>query len=207
MRYLAKPSVLLIAIMLVGCATMPPGPSVLVMPGQNKPFEVFQTDDSACRQWAQERTGWNANQTVNENVVGGTIAGGALGAGAGALIGAASGAAGPGAAIGAGAGLLGGALLGATAAPGAGYEVQRRYDNSYVQCMYAKGNQVPGQVQKTSRRMMPPPPPPPVGYHAPPPPAGSYPAPPSPPAGGYAAPTPPPANMPAPPPPPDVRPM
>jgi len=26
---------------------------------------------------------------------------------------------------------------------GAGWEVQRRYDNAYQQCMYAKGNQIP----------------------------------------------------------------
>jgi hypothetical protein len=85
-----------------------------------------------------------------------------------ALIGAASGNVGPDAAIGAGAGLLGGAFLGATQAPGAGYEVQRRYDNAYQQCMYAKGNQIPAQVQASNRRSArwanPPPPPPPPTY-------------------------------------------
>jgi outer membrane lipoprotein SlyB len=149
---------------------MPPGPSVLVMPGNGKSFEAFQADDGVCRQWAQTQTGWNANQTVNENVAGGAIAGGALGAAAGALIGAASGATGPGAAIGAGAGLLGGAFLGATQAPGAGYEVQRRYDNAYQQCMFAKGNQIPSQVRSVNRRVFLPPPPPPIGYCVVPPP-------------------------------------
>jgi hypothetical protein len=164
---------LLAAVSLAGCATMPPGPSILVMPGNGKSFEAFQVEDGVCRQWAQNQAGWNANQTVNENVAGGAIAGGALGAAAGALIGAASGAAGPGAAIGAGAGLLGGAFLGATQAPRAGYEVQRRYDNAYQQCMYAKGNQIPGGVQPTASRraVPPPPPPPPVGYYSAPPPA------------------------------------
>ena len=149
------------AILLTGCATMPPGPSVTVMPGGGKSFEAFQADDGVCRQWAQNQSGWNANQTVNENVAGGAIAGGALGAGAGALIGAASGNVGPGAAIGAGAGLLGGAAIGASQAPLAGGEVQRRYDNSYLQCMYAKGNQIPVVMQSPQQHYTPPPPPPP----------------------------------------------
>jgi hypothetical protein len=163
--------------LLFGCATIPPGPSVLVMPGNGKSFEDFQADDSVCRQWAEKQTGWNANQTVNENLAGGAIAGGALGAASGALIGAASGNVGPGAAIGAGAGLLGGAALGSTQAYGAGGEVQRRYDNAYQQCMYAKGDQIPGHAQVSTRSANPPPPPPPPTYNPP----GSAPIPPPPP--------------------------
>ena len=163
--------------LLCGCATIPPGPSVLVMPGNGKSFEDFQADDSVCRQWAEKQTGWNANQTVNENLAGGAIAGGALGAASGALIGAASGNVGPGAAIGAGAGLLGGAALGSTQAYGAGGEVQRRYDNAYQQCMYAKGDQIPGHAQVSIRSANPPPPPPPPTYNPP----GSAPIPPPPP--------------------------
>jgi hypothetical protein len=98
--------ILSVMMLLYGCATIPPGPSVMVLPGNGRSFDSFQADDSVCRQWAQTRTEWNANRTVNEDVAGGTIAGGALGAAAGALIGAASGNVGPGAAIGAGAGLL-----------------------------------------------------------------------------------------------------
>jgi len=168
MKLKSAAGILLVMMLLAGCATFPPGPSVMVMPGNGKTFEAFQADDSVCRQWAQNRTEWNANQTVNENVAGGAIAGGVLGAAAGALIGAASGNVGPGAAIGAGAGLLGGAFLGSTQAYGAGGEVQRRYDNSYQQCMYLKGNQVPGQAQASNRRSARwanlPPPPPPAGY-------------------------------------------
>ena len=129
------------------------------MPGNAKSWEAFQADDAVCRQWAQNQAEWNANKTVNENLAGGAIAGGALGAASGALIGAASGNLGPGAAIGAGAGLLGGAALGSTQAYGAGGEVQRRYDNAYQQCMYAKGNQIPGHLQ-AYRSSSPPPPPP-----------------------------------------------
>ena len=150
MKLKCAAGILSVVMLLSGCATIPPGPSVMVMPGNGKSFDAFQADDSVCRQWAQNQTEWNANQTVNENLAGGAIAGGALGAASGALIGAASGNVGPGAAIGAGAGLLGGAFLGSTQGYGAGGEVQRRYDNAYQQCMYAKGNQVPGQVQASN---------------------------------------------------------
>jgi hypothetical protein len=202
MKLKSAAGILSVVLMLSGCATFPPGPSVMVMPGNGKTFEAFQTDDSVCRQWAQNRTEWNANQTVNENVAGGAIAGGVLGAASGALIGAASGNVGPGAAIGAGAGLLGGAFLGSTQAYGAGGEVQRRYDNSYQQCMYLKGNQVPGQVQASNRRSArwanPPPPPPPPGYTP-----GPAPVPPPPPAyTSRPANVPPPPAGPPPPPPP-----
>ncbi len=135
-----------------GCATIPPGPSVMVMPGQGKPFEAFQSDDYNCRQWAQAQAGWQANETVNQNLAGGAVAGGLLGAVAGALIGAASGDAGPGAAIGAGAGLLAGTAMAHNQAYGSGWEVQRRYDNAYQQCMYAKGNQIPAMEPMPARR-------------------------------------------------------
>jgi hypothetical protein len=29
---------------------------VMVLPGQGKSFEQFQTDDAVCRQWAREQT-------------------------------------------------------------------------------------------------------------------------------------------------------
>ncbi len=146
----------------LGCATIPPGPSVLVMPGGGKSFEAFQADDYTCRDWAQNQSGWKANETVNQNLAGGAVAGGALGAAAGALIGAASGNVGPGAAIGAGAGLLAGSAMAHNRAYGAGWEVQRRYDNAYQQCMYAKGNQIPAVEQEPAQRSryIPPPPPP-----------------------------------------------
>jgi outer membrane lipoprotein SlyB len=168
-RWIAVGTMLLVA---GGCATIPPGPSVLVMPGGGKSFEVFQADDASCRGWAQAQSGWNANETVNQNLAAGAIGMGALGAAAGALIGAASGATGPGAAIGAGAGLLAGTAMAAPVAQGAGWEVQRRYDNAYQQCMYAKGNQVPTAARTSTRpaRYLPPPPPRDYGYGPPPPP-------------------------------------
>jgi outer membrane lipoprotein SlyB len=144
-----------------GCATLPTGPSVQVLPGPGKTFEQFQADDAACRQWAGQQIGISPQETVNQNTATGAVVGTVLGAGLGAAIGAASGNPAIGAAIGAGSGLLVGTASGANAGNAYGMEAQRRYDNTYVQCMYAKGNQVPGAVRhyRRVRRAVPPPPP------------------------------------------------
>ena len=142
---------------LTGCATLPTGPSVRVLPGQGKTFEEFQADDAVCRQWAGQSIGTSPQEKVNQSTATGAVVGTAIGAGAGALIGAAAGNAGIGAAIGAGSGLLVGTASGANAGNVSGYEAQRRYDNTYSQCMYAKGNQVPGTVRHRVRRAAPPP--------------------------------------------------
>ena len=49
--------ILFALVVLSGCATMPTGPTVTVMPGPGKPFEVFMADDGVCRQWAQQSIG------------------------------------------------------------------------------------------------------------------------------------------------------
>ena len=131
-----------------GCATMPTGPSVLVLPAPGKPFDQFQVEEMFCRQWAGQQIGMSAQDTANQNAATGAAVGTLVGAGAGALIGAAAGDAAAGAAIGAGSGLLVGTASGANAGQVAGWEAQRRYDYAYVQCMYAKGNQIPGRVQR-----------------------------------------------------------
>jgi hypothetical protein len=55
--------VLLVAVvpLLGACATVPAGPSVMVLPGSGKPFEVFQADDDSCRQWAFSQGGAGPN--------------------------------------------------------------------------------------------------------------------------------------------------
>ena len=148
-----------------GCATLPPGPSVLVLPAQNKPFEVFQADDMACRQWANYQIGISPQEAATQSAVSGAAVGTIMGAGMGAALGAAAGDVGAGAAIGAGTGLFVGTASGASAGEYEAYDLQRRYDNAYVQCMYAKGNQVPGVVRRTKRPRTTPPPPPP-GYES-----------------------------------------
>jgi hypothetical protein len=134
------------------------GPSVRVLPGDGKPFEQFQTDDGLCRQWAGQQIGISPQETVNRNATTGAAVGTMLGAGVGALFGAAAGDPAAGAAIGAGSGLLLGTASGADAGNAYGWEAQRRYDNAYVQCMYAKGNLVPGvsRTMSYSRRYAPP---------------------------------------------------
>ncbi|HEY1502935.1 MAG TPA: glycine zipper family protein [Stellaceae bacterium] len=156
---------------LSSCAAPPLGPTVAVMPGPNKPFDVFQTDQAVCRQFAEQQVGGPeaANQSGTNQALIGAGVGTLLGAGLGAAIGAAGGNAGAGAAIGAGAGALGGTAIGASNAQSTQYSLQQRYDIAYQQCMYSRGNQVPGYVAPGPAYGAPPPPPPP-GYYPPPPP-------------------------------------
>jgi len=174
---------LLAAVALSACAAFPTGPSVLVWPDPGKPFEVFQSDDAICRQWASQQVGAKPGESAGKTFISAAAIGTILGVGLGAAIGAATGQFGAGLGIGAASGAIVGTTAGIGPSAGAGREVQRRYDNAYLQCMYAKGNQVPGAV-RTYRRAVPPPPPPP-GYAPPPssayppPPAGTYPPPPS----------------------------
>jgi uncharacterized protein YcfJ len=160
-KTLKIPTVLML-LTLGGCATLPTGPSVMVLPAPGKPFEVFQAEDDACRRWAEGHIGMNPQENYNQNAASGAAVGTVLGAGVGALLGAASGNAGAGAAIGAGSGLFLGAASGSESGQVYGQQAQRRYDNSYLQCMYASGNQVPGTVKREyrKRRMAAPPPPP-----------------------------------------------
>jgi hypothetical protein len=185
------PAVLVVALLVSGCATVPTGPSVMVLPGTGKSFEQFQTDDAVCRQWAAQQTGTTAQKAATGSTVSGAVIGTVVGAAAGAALGAAAGNPAVGAAAGAGVGLLGGTAVGASRADAYGGSVQRRYDQSYIQCMYAKGNQVPmargSRVQQpayTQPAPPPPPPPPPAAVPAvppgtPPPPPGPPPPPPT----------------------------
>jgi hypothetical protein len=164
---------------LAGCATVPSGPSVMALPGPGKTFEQFQADDAVCRQWAAQRIGLSPQEAARKNTAAGAVAGTVIGAGLGAAIGTASGSPGVGAAIGAGSGLLLGTAEGASAGQSYGWRAQRMYDIAYTQCMYAKGNDVPGMVmhQRRYRRI---PPPPPDVQSEPPITSPSYPAPPPP---------------------------
>lgn len=126
------------------CAVAPPqGPTVMALPGQNKPFEAFQQDDATCRGYATQQTGGATSaQASNNSAVGSAALGTALGAGVGAALGSVGGAVGAGAAIGGATGLLAGTAIGANNAQAAGGNVQARYDTAYTQCMYSRGNTV-----------------------------------------------------------------
>jgi len=97
---------------------------------------------------------------ANNRAVGAAV----IGTGLGLALGAATGD-GNAATAGAIAGGAVGASIGAGASDEANYSIQRRYDIAYAQCMYSKGNQVPGYARP---RTLPPPPPP--GRNGPPPP-------------------------------------
>jgi len=150
----------LMIVLVSGCATVPTGPTVMVLPGSGKTFQQFQVDDAICRQWARQQIGASPQETFNQNTASGAAVGTVIGAGVGAALGSASGNAGAGAAFGAGTGLLIGSAEGSNAGYYYGNEVQRRYDIAYQQCMYANGNVIPGMIRTRPARRMPPPPPP-----------------------------------------------
>lgn len=163
MLSICRYSPLFAALLLGACTTVPTGPSVAVMPGSGKSFEQFNADDAVCRQFAYNQNS-GAAQAGNDRAVESGVVGTLIGAAAGAALGGHQGAA-----VGAGTGLLVGSASGANSSQYAGYSAQRRYDISYEQCMYAKGNSVPtaGQMRHYNRPMtysspppnMPPPPP------------------------------------------------
>ncbi len=170
----------LTAALLGGCATLPEGPSVMALPGYGKSFDQFRVDSAVCMQFAREQIGGgNPNQTIERNTVNNAVAGTVLGAAIGAAAGGHQGAG-----VGAASGLALGTMVGSGIGQEAGYDEQRRYDNAYVQCMYAKGNQVPvsGHLQQIASPRHAAPPPPPPGTmrrsNVPPPPPGNPPPPP-----------------------------
>jgi hypothetical protein len=154
---------------LMGCAQMPTGPTAHVMPGPNKPFEVFVADDKLCRDWAHSRVGGPGSDAAAQRFAAATATGVVLGAAAGALIGGSHGSAGVGAAVGG----MTGAAVGSDQSQYTAGTAQRRYDIAYQQCMYAKGNQVPGVAYagyRSAPAPVPPAPPrPPAGIQPPPP--------------------------------------
>ncbi|MDH3314603.1 MAG: glycine zipper family protein [Gammaproteobacteria bacterium] len=173
----------LMSLVLVGaCTTMPSGPSIMALPGSGKNFDQFRADDADCRSFAFSQVG---GRTSEQAAIDSGVKSAAVGTAVGALAGAALGGH-QGAGAGAGTGLLIGSLAGTGAAQSSAYGVQRRYDNAYIQCMYAKGEKVPvsGRLVGEQRRARYAPPPPnygpPPGYVSPPPPGYAPPPPPGP---------------------------
>jgi uncharacterized protein YcfJ len=125
-------------ILVSGCATAPLGPTIAAMPPPGKSFEHFIQDDQVCRQWASATVGPHSNEATNR-MIGSMLAGLALGAATGAMADGSDGA-GTGAAI----GTVVGTGVGYNESAMTGWSAQRSYDVSYQQCMYAKGNVIPG---------------------------------------------------------------
>jgi len=141
-----------LALVLAGCASAPTAPRVAVMPAPGKPFELFAEEEKYCRSYAEQSISQTRNESAAQNFVGAAAVGTVIGAAAGAL---SNGGHGSG---GAGAGLVMGSLVGAGEGANASRDTQRRYDIAYEQCMYAKGNQVPGFAQQRQSYAPPPPP-------------------------------------------------
>lgn len=195
-----------VALALGGCAVAPTAPTVMVLPGTKKDPAQFQADSMACQQEAQALLA-TASEVVNNQAASNVFIGTLLGAAVGALLGQGSYNPGAAAAWGAGTGLLFGSAAAGGNSQVASYSLQQRFDFAFMQCMYQRGNQVPGQA--TYGRQLPvAPAPPPPGYRYPPqnvapayPPQG-YPAPnpatPGYPVPGNTAPNYPPPNTPPP---------
>ena len=159
--------------LVAGCASIPNGPSVAVMPAPGKPFDQFIIEDNVCRQFAQNSIGTSASQAATDSEMKSIAAGTAIGVVAG-ILGAGNR---NGGGVGAAFGMLEGGAIGAGEAHNSQREYQRRYDIAYEQCMYAKGNQLPQgsyyqpQVIHTQPSALPPAPPAPAPtYNLPPPP-------------------------------------
>ena len=105
----------ILVVLLGGCASVPTGPSVMVLPGLGKSFEQFNADDAVCRQWGLQSIG----RTPGEAATASGVASAAVGT-----------------AVGAAADVSGSQY--------SGQEAQWRYDMAYQQCMYSKGHQIPG---------------------------------------------------------------
>lgn len=141
-----------IAMVLAGCASAPIGPRVAVMPAPGKPYEVFVAEDQMCRHYAAQSIGAEPNDAAAKSFVGSAVVGTAIGAAAGAMSGGHEGG-------GAAAGLVVGSMAGAGQSAYAVQDAQMRYDLTYQQCMYAKGNQVPGMPMQSAPSRVPYPPP------------------------------------------------
>jgi hypothetical protein len=133
-------------LLLSACASAPVGPTVAVMPPPGKPLSAFTYDDAVCR---HDATGQVEGEAAYPNWMRLAVAGGGtlLGAGLGAAIGG-----GEGAAIGAGAGALGGTAVGTLPSGKAQARLQQRSDVAYSQCIFTRGNSVPGFPQARRRR-------------------------------------------------------
>ena len=76
---------LAVALLAAGCASVPSGPGVMVLPGTGKSFDQFRADDYECRGWASEQSGAsNANEVAADSGIRSAAVGTLIGAIAGA---------------------------------------------------------------------------------------------------------------------------
>ena len=97
-----------------------------VMPGPGKSFAAFQADNTACRAFSADQVKGQA-EAANRNSIGTGLLSTLGGAGIGASLGA-----------------VAGTVLGSSSNSADQANIQQQYDTAYAQCMYSKGDQVPG---------------------------------------------------------------
>lgn len=180
-----------VALALAGCAVAPTGPTVMVLPGTQKNQSQFQADYGACQQQAQALLAGDA-QAANDQAAANVVVGTMIGAAAGALLGQGSYHSNSAVAWGAGTGMLMGSAAAGGSSQASSYSLQQRFNAVFLQCMYLRGNQVPGAANYRRQAPVAPMPPPPANYPPPNYPPPNYPPP------NYPAPNYPPPNYPAP---------
>jgi hypothetical protein len=131
------------AALLASCAATPLGPTVQVMPGPGKTMDAFQADNGSCKSFAADQVKGQAD-AANQRALGTALLTTALGAATGAAGGSLDNNAGGGAALGGAVGAGAGSAIGAMNNSADQQGIQAQYDNAFSQCMYAKGEQVPG---------------------------------------------------------------
>lgn len=106
-------------LLLAACAGIPSGPQVAVMPAPGKPLDLFAQEDRQCRNYADQALGIPARGSApaNASTPNNTPAGSDSPKSPAST---------------------------SNTATYSGSDAQRRYDIAYQQCMYAKGNQLPG---------------------------------------------------------------
>lgn len=148
-------------LLVIGCASTPTGPTILVLQGSDKTFDQFVRDDVYCRDFSLRQVGGKSPGLTGQNAaVASSVTGTVIGAAAGAAIGGHRGAG-----VGAGTGLIVGSMAGSERNYHSENSSQRQYDNAYVQCMYGAGHRVPVpaglySTERNIRSTMPPPRPP-----------------------------------------------
>src|SRR5258708_25175709 len=124
-----------VLVLVGGCVAAPSGPTVSVLRAQGKPFERFAEEDAYCKQFARQQV-TGAPEQDNDQVIASAVVGTVLGSALGGAI-----AGGQGAGVGATAGTLLGTGTASGDSAWAPMSVQQRYNNAYMQGMYAQGNQ------------------------------------------------------------------
>jgi len=130
-------SAVLASLLLAGCASSTPQPSVAVYPAKGQSADQQTRDTNECQTWAKQQSGYDPTTETAKGAGVGAVIGAVGGAAVGAAVGAATG-------TGAGRGAATGAVLGGVggAVGGGAYQYSKTkegYDRAYAACMEGRG--------------------------------------------------------------------